>query len=270
MARTFWAAFLLLVLAFSAYADPFDDCSEHLPFGIPTLTQAVHTSAVCHRGYAALVDDDRLVPRWVAYYLTAEHTLGCIKRTNNFHADEQPSAVHHAIPKDYTNSGYDRGHHAPADDFAWDEAEMRDSFSMANMAPQLHSLNAGAWEKGENDVRAWALERGELLIYVGSILADGDQTIGADHVDVPSAFWKVVVDPARHQAVAWIMPQDAPANSDVRKWLQPVEAIEAASGVILPLPFDIDLTVVAMWPADVKAWKDRHAAACPSERRTAR
>jgi endonuclease G, mitochondrial len=116
--RIIVAAFLLVASAFPALAGSFADCHEHLPFGIPTFANPGHTTPVCHAGYASLVDDDRLIPRFVAYHLTAEHTLGCIKRTNNFHADTQLSASLRAQPSDYTNSGYDRGHHAPAEDFA--------------------------------------------------------------------------------------------------------------------------------------------------------
>lgn len=40
---------------------PFDKCAEHVAFGVPTLTQPAHATPVCHPGYAALHDDDRLV-----------------------------------------------------------------------------------------------------------------------------------------------------------------------------------------------------------------
>jgi endonuclease G len=91
------------------------------------LHQSAHVSEVCHKGYAALVDDDALVPRWVAYRLTGAHSLGCRGRTNNFHADAELPKGHRAAPADYSHSGYDQGHQAPADDFAWDIGVMKDS-----------------------------------------------------------------------------------------------------------------------------------------------
>jgi endonuclease G, mitochondrial len=139
---------------------------------------------------------------------------------------------------------------------------MKDSFSMANMAPQLHSLNAGVWEKGENDVRAWALERGELVIYVGTMTADGDATIGDDKVDVPAAFWKVVVDPAKKQVIAWVMPQDARTSSGVAQWLKTISAIEHDAGIHLALPEGVDRNAAKMWTADFQTWKSRRDAAC--------
>lgn len=262
--RSIVAAFLLFVSAVPAFAGTFAGCAQHLPFGIPTLANPGHTTPVCHPGFASLVDGDRLIPRWLAYRLTAEHSLGCIKRTDNFHTDTQLSPSHRARPSDYDDTLYDRGHHAPAEDFAWNLEEMKDSFSMANMAPQLHSLNAGIWKKGENDVRAWALERGELIVYVGSIVAAGDPTIGSNKVDVPAVFWKVVIDPARHQAIAWEMKQDAPSGGDLERWLRPISAIEHDAGIKFALPQGIDRDAVQMWTVDSHTWKTKHDAACSS------
>ena len=90
--------------------------------------------------YVALVDDDLKVPRWVAYTLTKEYSLGCDVRVSDFHADPAlPKGS--ATPSDYDNSGYDKGHQAPAEDFAWNKDTEYDSFSMANMAPQKPGLN---------------------------------------------------------------------------------------------------------------------------------
>jgi endonuclease G, mitochondrial len=246
-----------------AFADSLDNCTEHLPFGVPTVSESSTTTAVCHEGYAALVDDEALVPRWVAYHLTGEHTLGCLDRTNNFHADADLPADHRAKPGDYQLSGYDQGHQAPAQDFAWDMGEMRDSFSMANMAPQLPGLNRKEWERLEETVRAWALERDELIVYVGPVLPMNPHTIGTDHVVVPSAFWKVVVDPVRREAMAFLMPQRNIPKGDLVPWETSIATIEATAKVQLPIPEGISRTVVApLWGADLAGWRDQHRAAC--------
>jgi endonuclease G len=208
MMKRLTAAVLLAFILFAggAAAAPFDDCREHLPFGVPSLTVAARTTPICHTGYAVLVDDARLVPRWVAYELKGENTFGCIARTNNFHADDALPKDRRAVPADYKKSGYDQGHHAPAQDFAWDMGRMRDSFSMANMAPQKHALNGAEWERLEETIRAWAWKRGELIVYVGSVWGERPKSIGVHHVAVPTAFWKVVVDPKKHEAIAFFMP----------------------------------------------------------------
>jgi DNA/RNA endonuclease G (NUC1) len=82
-------------------AAPFDDCKDHLPFGVPKLSTQANTTAICHLGYVVLHDDKFLVPRWVAYRLTGPHTFGCLARTNNFHADENLPDGKRATPADY-------------------------------------------------------------------------------------------------------------------------------------------------------------------------
>jgi len=108
---------LLTVLAPAAIAAPSDQCAEHLPFGAPAVAGA-HLTQICHAGYAAAIDDKALVPHWVAYRLTADHSIGCSKREDNFHADDLLPAAWRAGPEDYEKTGYGRGHQAPAEYFA--------------------------------------------------------------------------------------------------------------------------------------------------------
>ena len=253
---------LALSLPLAAKAAPLEQCREHLPFGTPAIAGASLTE-ICHAGYAAAVDDKALVPRWVAYRLTAEHSLGCNKRQDNFHADDLLPAADRAEPADYERSGYDRGHQAPAEDFAWDPGEMSDSFSMANMAPQLPGLNRAEWEHLEETVRAWALARGELVIYTGPILPAKPATIGKDRIAVPGAFWKVVIDPNQHAALAFLMPQRALKKGDLRPWQVSIDAVDQAAGFVLPLPPGIDTTAVPkLWPASLTGWREEHKRTC--------
>jgi endonuclease G, mitochondrial len=257
------AALLLAFLQHGARADAFAACGEHLPFGTPTVQPGLNTAEICHAGYAALVDQDALVPRWVAYRLTGNHTLGCFARQNNFHPDEGLPATHRARPADYAKSGYDIGHQAPAADFAFDTGEMSDSFALSNMAPQLQGLNRQGWEFGEATVRAWAVQRGDLLIYVGPVLHGGEPTIGPDRVAVPSMFWKVVVDLGARKAVAWEMPQRNIAKGDLTPFLVSIDKVEADAQIELPMPAAIDKGAAPeLWAADLSGWEKAHKAAC--------
>ncbi len=252
-------------------AGPFDNCADDLPFGVPHLTSKSAATPICHAGYALEHDDKYLVPRWVAYHLTGPHTFGCLKRTNNFHADESLPFGKRATPADYKRSGYDQGHQAPAQDFAWNINLMKDSFSMANMAPQLPGLNRQEWERLEETVRAWAVDRQELIVYVGPILLNTNRTIGADHVVVPTAFWKVVVDPATADALAFIMPQQSIAKGKLNPWQVSIAQVEQAAGIQLPLPLSTDrLAEPPIWPVNLKHWNQEHKRICATAKRTVR
>lgn len=251
----------------SAHAADIDPrCVAQLPFGAPVVS-GDHLTLVCHAGYVAMHDDDLLIPRWVAYRLTGVHTLGCGKRSNKFHAEADLPADRRATPADYTRSGYDRGHQAPAADFAWSKAESLDSFSMVNMAPQVGGLNRKQWERLEETVRAWALARGDLEIYVGPIMDGPPETIGKHHVAVPAAFFKVIVDRMSQHVLAFMAKNKDTPKGDLTPWLTSVSAIEIAAGIKLPLPDGVDRDVTArLWPADLKAWKRQHAKACRRHR----
>ena len=239
-------------------------CERNLPFGAPTTNAP--TTIICHTGYVSAVDDASLVPRWVAYSLTAQHSLGCLPRPDNFHVDERLLGRRHQEPQDYLDSGYDKGHQAPAEDFAWSATEMSDSFSMANMAPQLPQLNRRGWEYLEEAVRSWALTRGKLEIYVGPVLAQSRRSIGKDHVVVPVAFWKVVIDPSRHEALAFIMPQAQVPKGNLGRWETSVLGVEQAAGVSLNLPAWVNRDLVPPgWKVNVAGLRKQRQVTCKAQ-----
>jgi endonuclease G, mitochondrial len=235
--------FLLLATAGAAAQCP------NVP--VPTVAG---TEKVCHAAYISLYDAKLEVPRLVAYELTGPHTLGCIPRASGFHAEGDT-----AKESAYSGTGYDLGHMDPAQDNAWNDAVSKDSFSMANVSPQLPGLNRQEWERLEEDVRAWALQRGKLLVYVGPEIAAKDKKING--VDVPTAFFKIVVDEKSGEVLAFEMPQQAIAKGDMTPWTSTVGAIEAMTGIKFP-----GLTAKqgsrTLWAADLTAWHAAHKKAC--------
>ncbi len=249
-----------LFLAALARAD--EACARHLPLGRPKIA-ATQTTPVCHAGYFALHDDVLKDPRYVTYLLKGADTLCCGKRADKFHAEAQLRKGGRATPADYKASGFDKGHQAPAADMTCSSALSRDSFSMVNMAPQVGGLNRQEWERLEETVRAWAWRRGELLIFVGPIFSERPRRIGKNRVAVPAAFWKVLVDLDRAEALAFIMPNRAIRKGPLEPWQVTVADVEDAAGVRLPLPSAIDVeTKPKLWRADIAAWTKTHNAAC--------
>lgn len=220
---------------------------------LPAVAAASGEAAekVCHTAYISLFDPQWKLPRLVAYELTDAHTLGCIPRTSGFHAEGDS-----AKPRVYSASGYDLGHMDPAQDNAWRTDVSRDSFSMMNVAPQLPGLNRQEWERLEEDVRAWALDRGDLLVYVGPVFSKPPQFLSG--VAIPGAFFKIVVDRKTGEALAFEMPQKTIPKGDVAKWVVSVKDIETATGI----QFHLKASAAAPWPADLGAWHKAHKKAC--------
>ncbi|MTJ83016.1 MAG: DNA/RNA non-specific endonuclease [Telmatospirillum sp.] len=259
---------IVLIALFSGHAALAAECPVLRETGAPQLTgAAAHTTIVCHAGYAALEDNDLLVPRWVAYRLFATRTMGCLRPAGDFHAEETLPAGRRAEPEDYRRSGFDRGHLAPAEDFAFDAALLSDSYSMANVVPQLPGLNREGWERLEQTVRAWAWTRGDLAIFSGPVFTEQVRTIGNGRIGVPSAFFKVIVDPEARDAIGFLMPQRYVAKGNLARWVVSIAEIEAKTGLAFPLPDGVDRQArPLMWPAAPGAWYRSRQQVCQALR----
>lgn len=147
------------------------------------------------------------IPNWVAWELTAEEALGSEGRKNQFMADNRVAGC--PAPSDYSHSGYDRGHMAPAGDMKWSPLAMKESFYMTNMCPQDKKLNSGTWKRLEEKCRIWALADSAIIIVAGPVLTDKlTESIGKIHVRVPKRFFKVILSPYANppRAIGFIMP----------------------------------------------------------------
>ena len=93
-----------------------------------------------------------------------------------------------ATNKDYSKSGYDRGHLANSEDFAYDFTKEKLTFSYYNCFAQNAKLNRGPWKVWESTIRNES-KRWPLRIYVGAIY--GNKKI-KNSVAIPDFCWKVV------------------------------------------------------------------------------
>ncbi|MCM1522778.1 MAG: DNA/RNA non-specific endonuclease [Muribaculaceae bacterium] len=180
------------------------------------------------------------IPNWVSWGLTDEETHGSEPRTNNFKADE--SVEGSAETWDYSYSGYDRGHMAPAGDMKWDSEAMAETFLMTNICPQAKALNTGAWRTLEEKCRAWARSLGEIYIVCGPVIkGEATEYIGDSRVYVPSSFFKAIVAPKERMGIGFIMP-----NSKVKGGMQAcvvtIDSIESVTGhdLFYELPDDVE------------------------------
>jgi len=242
--RKFWIICMLFMASLRATATGCPD--------IPLPTVKAETVKTCYTAYVSLYDVKERVPRVVAYELTREHTLGCEPRATGFHAVPQS-----AKPSEYLGTGYDLGHMMSAEDAAWSKFTEYESFSMANVVPQVPGLNRQQWERLEETVRAWAWERGSVLVYVGPILSNKPKTIGKG-IAVPDAFFKIIVDKSTGEVLAFEMPQKDEAKGDLQPWFYNLAKIEIETG----LTFNLNRQAVSMWPADLKGWRAEHRKAC--------
>lgn len=185
-----------------------------------------------HLGYTVSYNPQWLVPNWVAYELTSSETNGVQERSNHFKPDPLVKGDP-VVTSDYSKSGYDRGHMAPAADMKWSEQAMRESFYMTNICPQLHNLNAGDWKDLEELARDWAQKYGSIYIACGPIVDANYQTIRKTHsIAVPSAFYKVFLRQTRKEwvSIGFIMPNKV-GNRPLMTYMSTVDEVEEQTGI---------------------------------------
>ena len=164
-----------------------------------------------HHGYSLCYREEYEQAEWVAYCFTRDELVKNASRSNNFHADPSISTGS-ATPEDYTKSGYDRGHLAPAADLAWSEESMDDSFYMSNMSPQAPSFNRGIWKKLEEQTREWVEKFGTVYVVSGPVLektAEEYKAIGKNNVSVPEYYYKALLastEDGNFSAIGFILP----------------------------------------------------------------
>ena len=183
-------------------------------------------------GYTCSYNTDLLLPNWVGWTLSAEHTEGPYKRSGiPFHEDPDVSAPR-VTTYDYSGSGYDRGHMCPSGDCRWSEEAQQQSFLMTNICPQNHNLNCGDWNELEIACRRWALRYGEIHIVCGPLLFNKQhKTIGKHKVTVPEAFYKVILRLTDEpEAIGFIFRNES-GNKKINSYVHSVDEVERITGM---------------------------------------
>ncbi len=181
-----------------------------------------------HPGCVIRYNPETLQPDWVAYRLTAAEARATeASRADRFFPDPELALTAKAADNpfgsvgtimsadngDYTRSGYDRGHMAPAADMKFSEGSMIASFFFSNVSPQNPGLNRGLWSKLEASVRKEAERCGAVYVVSGPVFYSDRVTrdrvfIGDHRVRVPDAFFKVLLvkNESETRCIAFIVP----------------------------------------------------------------
>jgi endonuclease G len=206
--------FVTLMLAFSSavFAGPqdFNECRGMFANGKPPELSAAYTRPVCYEAFAVLHSGETRTPLYSAEKLNRERLLDAKgeQRTDEFFADARLPRSERAELEDYKRSGFDRGHLAPAADMPTSTA-MAQSFSLANIVPQASENNRNQWADIEKATRKYVMRaRGDVFVITGAVF-NGDQSIGANQVKVPTYLYKLVYDATTKRAWAhWIENRD--------------------------------------------------------------
>src|SRR5947209_6022243 len=163
---------------------------------------------------------------WVSWRV-AVSDLGTAPRKPVFDADTLlPPGFRVIVHKDYSGSGFDRGHLCPHGDRSANEDMSFSTFVMTNIIPQAPNVNEKAWAQMESYCRQLVRQGQRLYVIAGPSGHGGRgsrgfaKSIGGGKVTVPAECWKIVVvvpdtgvdDPGQisigSRVIAVIMPND--------------------------------------------------------------
>ena len=235
------------------------DASLQIPLGkdleTPISLAPRQEQIIRHSGYTVSYNKDLKIPNWVSYELTREETRGKENRGNRFIADPLATGPI-ATNADYTRSGYDKGHMAPAADMKWSPEAMKESFYFSNMCPQHPQLNRRGWKNLEDKIRNWAIADSAIIIICGPIIEKQPKTIGKNKVVVPQQFFKVVLSPFVKpiRAIGFLFNNEQ-AVEPLSSYVVTVDSIESLTNMdfFAPLPDEIENRIEAdanysLWP----------------------
>ena len=186
-----------------------------------------------HEGYTVSYNSDYRIANWVAYELTSKEAKSKkATRSNKFVPDPLVKGAT-ALNEDYTRTGYDRGHLAPAGDMKWSMKAMRESFYLSNICPQDPDLNRGIWKELEEQIRLWASENGSLLVVTGPIITDDLRRLGKNRVGIPKRFFKVVCTQTagRPEGVGFLFDNRDYGDTSLRSMMIPIDSVESVTGI---------------------------------------
>ena len=197
------------------------------------LTGICHPQNVTirHHYYTTTFSESLRIPVVVKWWLTNK-MVDCsqhLKRTNKFTSDpDLPKYTN--LNKDYTRSGYDRGHNMPAEDNTCSMTGMEECFHYSNMCPQTPRLNRGIWKKLETYTRKLTAKDDSVLVWCGSVVKSG-RTIGPDNVAVPDYCWKILFIKHGRDTLAYVFPNTTTVSGTLTEFRVSIDSVEHLSGV---------------------------------------
>jgi DNA/RNA endonuclease G (NUC1) len=203
-------------------------------------------------GYSVGYSDTLENPLWASYRLFKVLDPISHERPSSFSIDYRTAArVSH---DDYTNSGYDRGHMAPnaSIDYCYGLTAQRESFMMSNICPQTPTLNRGIWASLEAYIRSCANALDEVWVFTGPVFDSVDEEL-ASGVDIPDAFYKIVIDEVygSPRVISFLIPQNVASGSQYEDYLVSVDEIESETGInfLWSLTDSFEITLEAQVPS---------------------
>ena len=187
--------------------------------------EAQDTVRLIHKEYTTVFSKSKKYPVLVEWWLTKQK-VSCtnpVPRKDQFIPDPL-LAAETDLTKDYTGSGFDHGHMAPAADNQCSGPDaMKECFYFSNMTPQYGSLNRGDWKTLEMKTRDLAESQDSVKIWTGSV---GEKR-KVERLSIPQRCWKVIYIKKTGEFLAYIFNNDQSKADGIDNNKVDVKEVEA-------------------------------------------
>jgi len=195
------------------------------------------TNYLTYQGFVVDFNSEKKVPNYTVHRIEplqlkdSNGIAASRKKSPDFSVDKR-IAESSGTKKDYYKSGFDRGHHVPAGDFVYSQQLKDETFTYANVSPQLKELNRYGWRYLEAAIRDKVIKCNcSAYVISGAYFNKGFKTIGTNQVGVPAALYKVVFYPDLAKIYAFRMENNtAFYQKPMKNYQLTVDELEALSG----------------------------------------
>lgn len=162
--------------------------------------EGVNDKVLRYRNFSVVQSISRRLPLVTAVNIDGQQSV-VLKRKGDWKLDGRLKAEHQVDNALYASNVLDRGHMVRRRDPGWGEHAQQgeaDTFHYTNCVPQHEDLNQKDWVGLEDYVLEAAETRGfRVSVFTGPMFRSSDQRLraqpGAEDVQIPEEFWKVVV-----------------------------------------------------------------------------
>jgi len=168
----------------------------------------IDTFTICY-------NHNRKSPTAVYVEVTGESVEKDIDKRPPFFTDKRVKKEFRTTSKDYTNTGYDRGHFGASDaSHDWDKKHQKATYSMANIVPQTPFANRYKFIALEKHEREMAVKYGRLENLTIAYWNNRPKKIGDSQLHVPSGFAKLFTDGKNYKECFFVWNNDKYDKSD--------------------------------------------------------
>ena len=169
-------------------------------------------------------------PKLVIYKIDGDLIKGhhYSRKSLRFRPDYELPTKCRSYSKDYSHTGFDRGHNAPNAAFNYNRSIQKQTFLMSNIAPQKPQLNRRLWAKIENFSRYEAIKYRNVKIITGVCGSLGHIK---HNVNIPKWWYKIIFRPDGKIISFLVSNSNSVGRDKAKKYLSSIKEIEKVCGL---------------------------------------